>query len=565
VKKTVIILLKLVILVNITGDTLYAGTEEPAKYWFFLRDKGPAVEHRRLNKAASLLTPRALARRAKMFTDTALCDTTDLPVYAGYIRSLRQAGIEPVTRSRWLNAVSAWATPEQVVQVEQMAFVKQVVKVMQGRRRPLPDDDIELLKNSGAGNSYTLDYGMSLTQNELSGIPAVHNSGYFGQGTLIAVLDDGFHLGHRAFRNLAVIDKYDFIFQDDNVDNEPGIDVDKQNVHGTYILSILGAFDPGYCIGPAFGAEFLLAKTEDERGETAVEEDYWIAAAEWADSLGADIISTSLGYIDWYTVADMDGETAPVTRAADMAATKGIIVVASAGNEGGNEWRIIGAPADGKQVISVGAVNQFGTIARYSSRGPTADGRLKPEVVAMGDGNSAASVNGNEYSRVSGTSAACPMIAGIVAQMLSAHPGLTPAQVREALLHAADRFETPDYTYGYGLVDAVKAINYWGVTVDTGSGGDLVRGYPNPVHFTDQSWFRFVFNLDVESHITIEIFNLSGQKIVTVCDQIRPPGAMQHIFWDGTTHTGHAACSGIYFCRITIGSYEQIMKITLIR
>ncbi len=563
-KKAVIIFMILVFLFYIPGACLFAGTEKPGKYWFFLRDKGPGEEQLRLNKAATLLTPRALTRRAKVFSQAALCDSTDLPVYNGYIHTLRQAGIEPVTTSRWLNAVSAEATPQQVAQIQKLPFVTRITRVKQGRRRPAPVDHA-LIKNNSSGSNYSLNYGLSLAQNELSGIPAVHNMGYLGQGTLIAVLDDGFHLGRRAFHNLAVLNQYDFINKDHNVDNEPDQDIIIQNQHGTSVLSILAAYDPGNCIGPAFGAEYLLAKTEDERSETAVEEDYWIAAAEWADSLGADIISSSLGYINWYTVADMDGETAPVTVAADMAVAKGIVVVVAAGNEGSNSWQIIGAPADGRQVISVGAVNQFGDIARFSSRGPTADGRLKPEVVAMGSGNYAATVNDGVYHGVSGTSAACPLVAGIVAQMLCAHPGLTPAQVREALFHSADRFETPDFSYGYGLVNAVDAVNYWGVTVNPNTAGQFVACYPNPLRLANQSRLKIDFYLAAEKRVIIEIYNLLGQKIATVCDEIRPAGYRQHIFWDGSTVTGKAPASGIYFCKITIGSHEQIKKITLLQ
>jgi hypothetical protein len=214
-------------------------------------------------------------------------------------------------------------------------------------------------------------------------------------------------------------------------------------------------------IGPAFGADFALAKTEIKLSETQIEEDNWVAGVEWADDLGADIVSSSLGYQDWYTYEDMDGNTALCTIAADLAVSKGIVVVNSAGNERITTWYHIIAPADGDSVIAVGAVDLQGGLASFSSAGPTFDGRIKPDVVARGVQTYCAWANGG-YGGASGTSLSAPLVAGVCALLLEIHPDWTPIQVREALWHTASQADDPDNLYGYGIANAAEAsgLNY---------------------------------------------------------------------------------------------------------
>jgi subtilisin family serine protease len=238
------------------------------------------------------------------------------------------------------------------------------------------------------------------------------------------------------------------------------------DAHGTNTLSTLGGYSPGRLVGPAYAASFILAVTEDVRSETPVEEDNWAAAVEWAEALGADVISSSLGYLDFdlphtsYTDRDMNGETAVTTRAAARAAERGIVVVSSAGNGGFDPTRnTLGAPADGVRVVSVGAVTRAGERTSFSSVGPTADGRIKPDVAAMGAGVVVARHVGNFYGAANGTSFSCPLTAGVVALLLQAHPTYAVDDVLTVLRGSASQANAPDTLLGWGIVDAAAAVD----------------------------------------------------------------------------------------------------------
>ncbi|MBU2625963.1 MAG: S8 family serine peptidase, partial [candidate division Zixibacteria bacterium] len=252
---------------------------------------------------------------------------------------------------------------------------------------------------------------------------------------------------------------YDFVFDDGNVDNEPE-DWSIAWNHGTKTWSTLGGLWDANHYGPAYGARFILAKTEDIRSETPVEEDNWVAAVEWVDSIGTDVISSSLLYSDWYTASDYDGNTATTTIAADMAAEYGIVVCNSAGNAGPSP-STIGAPADADSILAVGAVYSTGGIVGFSSRGPTYDGRIKPEICARGSETACASASDDEaLTTASGTSLSCPLIGGVATLVIQAHPDWTAMQVREAMLMTADNAATPDNDYGWGIANCWAAINY---------------------------------------------------------------------------------------------------------
>lgn len=538
----------------------------PEKYWIFFKNKGPV----RLQKTALLsaeknLTLRSINRRRKQ--PGPIVDNSDLPIYQSNIIKLAALNIQPINKSKWLNGISAILTDEQIKSIGSLDYVREIRPVLKGKNRPLPESEFLAKPYSGGIGFY--DYGSSFAQNELSSIPQVHEMGLAGQGVLVAVFDTGFQLNHEAFQVLNVVSKYDFIHKDLEVGLDPEQDTGSQPSHGTSVLSILAGFSQGNLIGPAFNADFLLAKTENVASETPAEEDFWIAAAEWADSLGADIISSSLGYLDWYSYKDMDGKTAPITIAADLAVKKGIVVVNAAGNEANVSWKHIIAPADGDSVIAVGAVNSKQLLADFSSLGPSYDGRTKPDVVAMGVSTRAARVPlpdeyGTSFRSINGTSASTPIVAGVAALVLSAFPDLSAMQVREALINTADRHNNPNNSYGYGLVNALAAIFYWGKPPTLPDEHHLFTNYPNPFKKEMAGYTVFQYELANETDIRIEVFNILGQKVATIAEGQKPAGPKQRVVWDGTNNFGNSLPSGIYIIYANFGGKEFTKKMTLI-
>jgi hypothetical protein len=459
--------------------TLLSILSEPAaaadrqKYWLFFRDKGPVSLSKRsalLSEAKQRLTARALERRAKVLPANALVDETDFELYQPYLNELIGRGFAPVATSRWLNGVSIYATAEEIAALQNLPFVQSMQRVAYLAAPPAPSITPEppaLLKTT----AHRFEYGNSLAQMEQIKATVLHDAGINGTNVIVGMMDSGFRWqDHEAFVHLRnkIIGERDFI-QNDNITRNQTGDRSDQDGHGTQTLSTLGGFKPGQLVGPGYNARFLLAKTEHVPTETHAEEDFWAQAVEWMENLGVDVTSTSLGYTTFdagqtsYTPANMDGKTTIITKAAEMAASKGVIVVNSAGNEGSVTWRIIGAPADGPNVIAVGAVFSNGGVVGFSSRGPTADGRIKPDVMAMGSGVRVVSPSSTtQYTFSSGTSFSGPLIGGVVAQILSAHPETTPQQMMNALRSTASNAKAPNNDLGYGIVNAKAAITSLG-------------------------------------------------------------------------------------------------------
>jgi hypothetical protein len=450
------------------------------KCWIFFRDKGfSGMERAQLMEQEKASLPQhVLERRAKMLPKDQVVTEDDLPLFQPYLKQLQTLGVTPIVQSRWLNAISAVLSQPQLDAVAALPFVKAVSAVARFAHR-LPPEEVE--KSIAKNQTYLFDYGASLTQNAIMHVPEVHELGLDGGGVVVGMLDTGFdYKYHEAFSRLKVKAEYDFINQDSVTTNEDkNKDALDQHNHGTYTLSAIGGFTAGQLIGPAFGASYLLAKTEVVPSETPIEEDYWVAGLEWLERQGADVVNSSLGYLDWYQYENMDGKTAVTTLMADKAVLKGVVVVNSMGNEGNSAWRYMIAPADGFHVIAVGAVYSTGELVSFSSRGPTYDGRTKPDVVAMGAGVHVAEASTfDKYRKIGGTSLSSPLTAGVAALILQAHPYLTPFEVRDALRNTADRAQNPDNDYGWGLVNAYEAIFYHGlffsrlpiITPDAGNG-----------------------------------------------------------------------------------------------
>jgi serine protease AprX len=439
-------------------------SNEKIKVWVFFTDKGIfSIEHYKeaLTRAEANLTDRARKRRLKTMHEGALVDFADLLVHEVYIDKVLALGVKHRATSRWLNAISVEANVDQISIIAEFDFVRSIKPVVQFQRTEPPSHKVQ------AGARDSLDYGPSYDQLEQLNVPAVHQLGYDASGVLICMLDTGFKRTHEALVDVTVVAEWDFINDDGNTSYEPGQDDPFQPWHGTITLSTVGGFEEGHLIGPAYGADFALGKTEDVTDEQPIEEDWWVEGAEWADSLGADIISSSLGYTDWYTYEDMNGDSCVTTIGADEAASKGIIVCNAMGNEGQFPGSLI-APADADSIIAVGAVDQWGNLASFSSIGPTYDGRTKPEVVARGVDTYAANPdNDHGYLGVDGTSLSTPLIAGVAALILGAHPGWTNMEVREAMMMTASQAQSPDNYRGWGIPDVLAALNYaFGIVVD---------------------------------------------------------------------------------------------------
>ena len=442
--------------------------------WVYFADKGSNLDGY-FSNPQSVVSQKSLDRRAKVLSQSSLIDFSDLPVNQNYISLLIQNGFELKQKSKWFNAVSGFASQSEINQIAANLFVKSIDVVGTFAKRI---DDIEFnstqteLDNPSQPDGISsLNYGSSFTQLNQINVPAVHDSGYNGAGVTICVLDAGFdNLPHEAFSSMNIIAAYDFVNHDPNVGNEGDMG---EGSHGTATLSIIGGFKEGELIGPAYGSDFILAKTENTDSETPIEEDNWVAGLEWADSIGVDVTSTSLGYLDYdppftsYTWEDMDGNTTIITKAADLAAGLGIVVVNSAGNSGNNSsHNTLGAPADGDSVFTIGAVTSSGIRSSFSSVGPTTDGRTKPDLMAMGSNVYHAGSFGNSYYGGSGTSFSCPLVAGVCALILDANPSLTPMEVLQLLRSTATQSSNPNNQYGWGIINALNVINLISVPVE---------------------------------------------------------------------------------------------------
>jgi len=418
--------------------------------WVTFRDRGPAewVDSARA-EVASFVTPRALARRAKAVAEASDSDR-DLPPAGPYVAALEAAGARVRVRSRWLNAVSVEVAPASLARIRAFPFVATLTPVLSMERQA----------PAAPAAPEEFDFGPAGAQLDMLHVPEAHAMGYTGAGVVIGVLDTGFELGHECFARLDVRGQRDFVFNDADPSYDARQDPPGQSNHGTATLSAMVGYAPGKVIGPAYAAGVLLAKTERSNSERPIEEDYWIAGLEWVEALGADVVTTSLSYPDWYRRAERDGRTAPVTRMANLAWERGLLVVNSVGNYGPG-GTTLAPPADAPGVLAVGAVDRNGLVVDFSSRGPASDGRVKPELCALGAGVRLAAVWGRDtYESASGTSFSAPLVAGVAALVIEAHPDWSPEAVRDALLQSASRAERPDNDYGWGLVNARDAILY---------------------------------------------------------------------------------------------------------
>lgn len=494
-----------------------------------------------------LLSPAAIERREKCGI-TAL-SYSDLPVSAMYIDNLTRKGLSYRCASKWMNtALFSSASAIDLETIAKLSFIDKIQLV----KLPVEPAKHAVSKYGTTGPASPAD---EFDPNVPLNGTLLHQSGFTGKNVIIAVLDAGFVNAdvieslEALRRRGGIIATHDFVTGSHNVYG--------YHNHGTSVLTILAGSIPGIISGTATGADYLLLRTEDNASEFPVEEDFWAAGAEYADSAGADIISSSLGYFMFddramdYSFSNMDGNTAFVTRAADAAASKGILVVASAGNERNNVWKRILAPSDGDSVLCTGAVKQDLTISDFSSAGNSSDGRVKPDVVAPGV-NLPLQYEPGKWRAGSGTSFSCPVISGLCASLMQAVPAATASEVMTAVRESGDRYDNPDTLYGYGLPDFISALKKL-EDIRTYRPEVIMTAGPNPFNDEIKLWFR-----DIPGRMSVSVTDNSGRIIMK---RDFPAYASRSFILTGFGNSGQ----GIYFVKVSTDLGDRTFTMIRIR
>lgn len=528
-----------------------SSESNPPKYWILFDSRSSAD----LDGAAHSPAVTERARQRRTQRGTVPPRRFNRPPPRASQQALSKLGIEPLVTSRWLNAVSAPLTPDQLDAVKQLPNVRDVRPVGRLRAsgtqispRPFP-----LLPSTTAPR-----YG--LAERQLAAINAIAplERGIDGSGVRIGFLDTEFgQFQHPVFNRLQSEERLIAIH------NFTGRS--QRNRHGRSVASVAVGFTPDSLVGPGHGAEVLGATTEYVPFERNQEEDYFVAGLEWLEAQGADVVNVSLGYTTFdagersYTPDDLDGDTGVTTRAVDVAAALGVVVVVSAGNAGGcagpdSCWYFIGTPADADSAIAVGAVAPDSTRSLFSSFGPTADGRIKPDVAAPGQLVTIAASN-RQYALGSGTSFASPLVTGVVAQMLQVNPELTPIQVRTILRQTASQADRPDNALGWGIVNAEAAIQEAErLREDPPDEPIVAHPYPNPT--SDQVTFKIRMPAETR-HARLVLYNMLGQRVAT------RPLALRR----GTNYVSvntSVLSSGLYVYRIDGDQWNASGKLTVV-
>ena len=422
------------------GDTL--------KYRISLKDK--AATDYSLQKPEMYLSKKSIERRKRQGLEI---DSTDLPVCKKYVDAIRKKGVHVLVTGKWDNFVTVSCNDSMLIaEIAGLPFVRSTERVWRGVAKRASERDSLINKPLRTDSLY----GPAITQIKMSHADRLHEAGFKGQGMTIAVIDAGFHNVDKieAMKNINILGTRDFV--------NPEADIYAESSHGMSVLSCMAMNQPNVMIGTAPEASYWLLRSEDESSEHLVEQDYWAAAIEFADSVGVDVVNTSLGYYTFddptknYRYRDLNGHYALMSREASKAADKGMIVVCSAGNSGGGSWKKITPPGDAENVLTVGAIDKKKLLASFSSIGNTADGRVKPDVVAVGSKADIIGTDGN-LRLANGTSFSSPIMCGMVTCLWQACPNLTAKEVIELVRSVGDRSDFPDNIYGYGIPDLWKA------------------------------------------------------------------------------------------------------------
>lgn len=473
-----------------------APAQTAQRYLVVLRDKANSPFS--TSRPEQFLSARAVTRRAKQ--NIALTER-DLPVNPAYVSQIRAAGAEVLNTSRWLNAVLIRSTPANLQKVLALPFAKALEygQTIGNARLATPAEAAKTTRKFGETLAEVLPYGPSLAQLSQLGLDKLHERGFRGEGKLVAILDAGFPNANTVpYLQTLVTEKrivatYDFV-----ANNREVYDDDS---HGLNVLSIMAATADNRLYGGAFKASYVLIRTENAPTESPIEEAYWLLGAEFADSTGADVINSSLGYTQFdrefsaldHKYPDLNGRTTLVSRAAQWAAETGMAIVVAAGNEGADSWRYISAPADAVDVLAVAATNASGIKAPFSSFGPAPDGRIKPDVAAQGQGDIFGNPNGAIASG-NGTSFASPLMASFVTTLWQAYPHLTAREIVGVVRRAGHQAQTPDDKLGYGIPTFERAAALAEVLSNS-------TASPNP--FTDSDFVTFPWG-DIPTTATLD-------------------------------------------------------------
>jgi hypothetical protein len=487
-------------------------------FYIYLKDKTGSEFN--IEQPIQFLSQKAIDRRAK---NNIAIGTEDLPVNRNYTMAIQSAAsCQILNKSKWLNAVEiSMLDTQNLNKIRNLFFVKsiQYLGTIQARKTIEIGEQDSLYKSyfnqTNLTNKTTLtpaDYGQAFMQNNLLNVLPLHNQQYRGQGISIAIIDAGFF---NAYKTPGMNFQTDNLIVRDFVNHDNSVWEDDR--HGANCLSFMKTYDPGTHIGTAPFAQYMLLRSEEAATEYPTEEVNWVSAAEFADSCGVDLISSSLGYSTFnevslnHTHADLNGQTSIIARGANMAHSKGIFVVVSAGNEGKSAWHKIGTPSDATGVLTIGATDVEGYHADFSSYGPSADGRVKPDFVAMGKKAIVASKGGTYAGN--GTSYSTPLFAGALACLMQACPDKTYAEIKQALIKSATHHAAPDSAYGYGMPDVALAALFLGNTLGMDTTKDLFWGTSSPTVFQYPNIF---FRSASNQTISITISGVRKNKSKTI-------------------------------------------------
>ncbi|HSO89278.1 MAG TPA: S8 family serine peptidase [Draconibacterium sp.] len=524
-------------------------------FWVGFSDKNNTQYS--LSTPEDYLSDRAIQRREKQ---NIAIDSLDLPVNQDYINEVLNVGAKYIHSSKWLNGITVRAEIDSFsTKVSNLSFVRAV----QLTKAPVTKSAILKFNEQSENENYPIDttfYGLSVYQTSILNGQFLHNQNYRGQGLQIAVLDGGFFNANKysAFDSLwannQILGIKDFV--------DPTVDFYQTHYHGMSVLSCMGGNVPGKLIGTAMKASYWLIRSEDTGSEFLIEEDNWVAAAEFADSAGVDIINSSLGYYHFdnsemdHLYSEIDGKTTRVTRGANIAASKGILVFSSAGNEGNNvgedAWKHIVAPSDGEKVIGVGAVNKDSIPSGFTSVGPAFGGKTKPNVTALGWRTYLQKSDGT-FGYLSGTSFSSPVMAGMAACLWQSQPNATAEQLKSAIEMSAHLYETPNDLMGFGIPDMYRAwLNLTTSTVPVRGISKQWTAYPNPV---GDVLILKKDNDEVQNEINIEVFTMEGKLVKT---WIKPDATWIEL------RDLNSLPQGILLLKISSSKYSETIKLSKI-